>query len=62
MGWYNIFYDNILPADKNGVSFGAKGLVYNNDRIIINPGDPLETAHDNGYFTPQNDIAVNFDL
>jgi surface protein len=61
MGWYNIFNANILPANINGVSFGAKGLVYNNDRIIIN-SDPLVTAHDNEYFTPLNDIAVSFDL
>jgi surface protein len=61
MGWYNIFNANILPANINGVSFGAKGLVYNNDRIIIN-SDPLVTAHDNDYFTPLNDISVNFDL
>jgi len=59
MGWYNIFNANILSP--TGISFGAKGLVYNNDRIIINP-DPLVTAHDNGYFTPLNDIAVSFDL
>ena len=59
MGWYNIFNANISPP--TGVSFGAKGLVYNNDRIIINP-DPLVTAHDNEYFTPQDDIAVSFDL
>jgi len=59
MGWYNIFNANI--STPTGVSFGAKGLVYNNDRIIINP-DPLVTAHDNEYFTPQDDIAVSFDL
>jgi hypothetical protein len=61
MGWYNIF--SVLPIPVSPKHFGARGLVYNPARIIVNsPEDPPIYANDNPWFVADNAIAVSFDL
>jgi len=61
VGWYNIF--STLPIPETSKHFGAKGLVYNPARIIVDlVEDTPVYANDNSWFVADNAIAVNFDL
>ena len=61
VGWYNIF--STLPIPETSKHFGAKGLVYNPARIIVNlVEDTPVYANDNSWFVADDAIAVNFDL
>jgi surface protein len=61
VGWYNIF--SPLPIPDTSKHFGAKGLVYNPARIIVDLVEETPVyANDNPWFVADNAIAVNFDL
>jgi surface protein len=61
VGWYNIF--STLPIPETSKHFGAKGLVYNPARIIVDLVEETPVyANDNPWFVADNAIAVNFDL